>query len=193
MKRAVITNDDHWVVIDGIRYLRGDISPIEPVLTTGVKIRGDNVNPMVIAVDGTTVNGVAVASQADLIEWFEQNSFKTGGGTGEGVQSVSGDLVDNTDPNNPKVNFNTNTVSTDDDPYQMSGRGTYTFTGDSATWSLPSISSTFGQVIRVISWGDGILTITGEINESGSDLEQREMTKGETATFTNNGFKWVIT
>lgn len=193
MKRAVITNDDHWVVIDGIRYLRGDISPIEPVLTTGVKIRGDNVNPMVIAVDGTTVNGVAVASQADLIQWFEQNSFKTGGGTGEGVQSVSGDLVDNTDPNNPKVNFNTNTVSTAEQEYDILRRGTYTFTGDSATWSLPSISSTFGQVVRIISWGDGVLTITGEINESGVDVSEREMMRGETATFTNNGFKWVIT
>lgn len=52
----------------------------------------------------TTVDGEVFGDAKSLAK--KLNSFNDGGGApGEGVQSVTGDLVDSTDPNNPKVNM----------------------------------------------------------------------------------------
>lgn len=54
--------------------------------------------------EDSTIDGVQVTDSAQLYSFFLENSFKDGGGsTGEGVQSITGNLVDNSDPNNPVV------------------------------------------------------------------------------------------
>src|SRR5690606_23861018 len=56
----------------------------------------------------TTIDGVAVASLQELTDFLDENLFRVGGGDGStGVASVSGTLVNNTDPANPVIGLPT--------------------------------------------------------------------------------------
>lgn len=107
--QATLTSDSNWVTINGDPHLRGTFVRFDPVSfdgDLGVEVSFSSLNKLYVAVDGTTVNGSDVSTQQELIDWFKTNSFKIGGGTGEGVQSVSagdGINVDNTDPYNPII------------------------------------------------------------------------------------------
>lgn len=99
---ATIVTNANWLQVDGARLQKGkwDLS----LTKAGVRLSdaGERID---IPYEGTTIDGDIVGSAGELFAFFEAQGFKTGGGTGEGVQSVSGDLVDDTDPNNPKVNM----------------------------------------------------------------------------------------
>lgn len=107
--QATLTSDTNWVTINGEPHLRGTFVRFDPVSfdgDLGVEVSFSSLNKLHISVDGTTVNGSTVSTQQELIDWFKTNSFKIGGGTGEGVQSISagdGIDVDNTDPYNPII------------------------------------------------------------------------------------------
>lgn len=88
MKSAVITSGDHWLSINTIAYLRGSITPIEPVTyidgREGVKI-SSSVKELVIDVDGTTIDGNNVGSQTELISFLREFAYANGSGGTDGV------------------------------------------------------------------------------------------------------------
>lgn len=163
-----------------------------------VKITGNNGETITLDYRMDTIDDESYDSQQELFDAI--SSFLIdGGSTGAGVQSVSGDVVDDSDPQNPVINFPVNNVVSSEPNLQIESRGTYTFTGDSADWELPLISSTVGHTVRIVDWGSTLFTINGHpedtdaISESGVNMQSRTLSKGETATFYNNSIKWVMT
>lgn len=68
----------------------------------GVRVSGPSISIQIFLTD--TINGQSFSTVKELRDYVDENFFK--GGTGpstDGVQSVSGDTVDNTDPQNPIV------------------------------------------------------------------------------------------
>lgn len=105
---ATIVTNPNYIQVDGARIQKGsrDIIPIQG----GVRLQNTGSGSSVdILVDGTTIDGDAVADQTELLEYLDSQGFKSGGtGPGtESVQSVTGVGVDNTDPMNPVVNLPT--------------------------------------------------------------------------------------
>lgn len=105
---ATIVTNPNYIQVDGARIQKGtrDIIPLE----NGVRLQNTGSGSVVdILVDGTTIDGDAVADRTELLEYLDSQGFKSGGtspGT-ESVQSVTGVGVDNTDPMNPVVNLPT--------------------------------------------------------------------------------------
>lgn len=65
--------------------------------------------------DEITADGQVFGTIDELKTWISANLFKSGGsdggnGVSNGVQSVTGNMVDNTDPKNPKVNRYVETI-----------------------------------------------------------------------------------
>lgn len=102
---AEIVIKENVVQIDTLKIGKGNANTSMAITSTGVVIINGGTR-LEIDWKGTTVDGVAVTSASDLSEKLEE-VFKRGGGAGGngGVESVTGDLVDNTDSKNPIVNL----------------------------------------------------------------------------------------
>lgn len=166
--------------------------------TKVVALRSNNgkVNWTLNPID-TTVDGEDFETAEDLL--IKLNSFRKGGGsTGEGVQSVNGNLVDNTDPNNPIVNFNDGMITgvniRSSDPIVFDKTGYYTYEGDDDIVSvLPDVVTSEGKrFILFNAEGEGTWTVEGDIYESGVDVPSLTMMRGENYIIYSNGNKWMI-
>lgn len=100
---AQITTETNWVRVDTALIQKGT----RDVIQTGTGVRLQSVGTgavMDIPVAGSTIDGSPVTDAQELFAFFQAQGFKNGGGAPvEGVQSVTGDAVDNTDPMNPVI------------------------------------------------------------------------------------------
>lgn len=197
-----LQSHDNYLEIDGMMSIqKGSVLKlIRSKLNDRVTVINEMGDRFSIELKDAELDGVPATSLNELYDYLKTNLFIDGGGsTGEGVLSVTGSLVDDTDAKNPIINFPVNNVTTNEATYQIDGRGTYTFTGVFGDWYLPLISETEGHTVRIIDWGSAGLTIHSHsedvdgISESGVNVETRVLSLGETATFYNNSFKWVMT
>lgn len=102
---AIIISNENSIEIDGT------IMPLNSRdvtrLNDGVRISKSGANSHIdIPLEDTSIDGVDVESVDDLMDFFRSKGFSLGGGDGSnGVASVSGNIVDNGDPENPKINL----------------------------------------------------------------------------------------
>lgn len=98
---AEIVIKENVVQIDTLKIGKGNANTSMAITSTGVVIINGG-SRLEIDWEGTTVDGVAVTSSDDLSSKLEE-VFKKGGSAGGngGVESVTGDGVDDTDPSNP--------------------------------------------------------------------------------------------
>lgn len=108
---AEIVTNPNWIQIDDARIQKGsrDIIP----MASGVRLQNVSNGLYVdIPVAGSTIDGDPISDVDELLTYLDSQGFKPGG-TGpieNGVQSVTGAGVDNTDPKNPVIsqpNWNT--------------------------------------------------------------------------------------
>lgn len=74
-------------------------------ILNGVRILFNTGVTQDLKVSESKIDGVDVTSSGELFDFFKAQSFNVGGnGSSDGVQSISGSSVDNTDPKNPIIN-----------------------------------------------------------------------------------------
>lgn len=101
---ANIVSKEKCIVIDGASIPLNSMTCSEITNGAMLTIIGGTGN-IRIMVNETTLDGNPVSNRDELISYLQENCFNLGGnGTSEGVQSISGSSVDNTDPKNPIVN-----------------------------------------------------------------------------------------
>lgn len=102
---AIIISNENSIEIDGT------IMPLNSRdvtrLSNGVRISKSGANSYIdIPLENTTIDGVPAESVDSLMDFFRSKGFSLGGGDGSnGVASVSGNIVDDSDPENPVVNI----------------------------------------------------------------------------------------
>lgn len=135
---AIITTNEKYIMIDGTSIPKNSftITTIE----NGVIVAGSDIGKLRIMVSDTTIDGNIFDTAQLLHDALNQYSFKDGGSAGgdgggvtetyvrsyvdnaianippnanSGVQSLRGDIVDNTDEKNPIVSLPTNLVTKD--------------------------------------------------------------------------------
>lgn len=88
---ATIVTNPNYIQVDGARIQKGtrDIIPLE----NGVRLQNTSSGSVVdILVDGTTIDGQAVADRDELLEYLDSQGFKSGG-TSPGPEVVTWDDV----------------------------------------------------------------------------------------------------
>lgn len=86
---SVITTSENYIVIDGTSIPKSSFTASK--IKDGIRINGTLTGMLTVSVSGTTVDGNEVLDIDELISLINQNSFKSGGGSGEGaVNSVNG-------------------------------------------------------------------------------------------------------
>lgn len=101
---ANIISKEKCIVIDGASIPLNSMTCSE--ITNGAMLSFlSGTGNIRLMVNETTLDGNPVSNRDELISYLQENCFNLGGnGTSEGVQSISGSSVDNTDPKNPIVN-----------------------------------------------------------------------------------------
>lgn len=190
----VIVSNEGSLVLDG----RSSI----PKGMFSTNISGSKVNVTFGAVSWSleystaTVDGESFDTAAEL--QIKLSSFKRGGGDGAGVASVTGNLVDNTDPKNPVVMLTDGMITgvniVDDTEIVFDLTGYYTYTGEADIDSqLPDQATTEGRRYIILNTtGAGSLKIIGNIFEAGTVKPDLTIMPGENYIIYNNGIHWVI-
>lgn len=79
---ATIVTNPNYIQVNGARIQKGtrDIIPLE----NGVRLQNTGSGSVIdILVEGTTIDGVAVADQTELLEYLDSQGFKSGGSSPE--------------------------------------------------------------------------------------------------------------
>lgn len=109
MAEITIIAKNNSVVVNGLQCEKGRLS----IAVSDDTILVNNLNGNLSEV---TINGNSYGTMQEFVDAADELLFENGGGApGEGVQSVTGDLVDNTDTRNPVVNLPTDVHSSGED------------------------------------------------------------------------------
>ena len=68
-----------------------------------VNVYGDNIPRFSLEAGKTTADGEDLATVEEIISFLDDNSFASSTAVSMGIQSITGDLVDNTDAQNPEI------------------------------------------------------------------------------------------
>lgn len=113
MAQITIIAKNNSIVVNGLQCEKGRLS----IAVSDDTILVNNLNGTLSEV---TINGNSYSTMQEFIDAADELLFDNGGGApGEGVQSVTGDLVDNTDPRNPVVNLPTDVLRQSDTTTEM--------------------------------------------------------------------------
>lgn len=109
MAEITIIAKNNSIVVNGLQCEKGRLS----IAVSDDTILVNNLNGNLSEV---TINGNSYGTMQEFVDAADELLFENGGGApGEGVQSVTGDLVDNTDTRNPVVNLPTDVHSSGED------------------------------------------------------------------------------
>lgn len=97
--KIILQSKANSFILNGMEYQKGAVPVNHSV--EGISINQNSAQLSEIECDGSVFGTIA-----ELNTWISANLFKSGGGsTGEGVQSVTGNIVNNTDPKNPIISI----------------------------------------------------------------------------------------
>lgn len=108
MAQITIIAKNNSIVVNGLQCEKGRLS----IAVSDDTILVNNLNGTLSEV---TINGNSYSTMQEFVDAADELLFEYGGGApGEGVQSVTGDLVNNADARNPVVNLPTDVLRQSD-------------------------------------------------------------------------------
>ena len=127
------------------------------------------------------------------VDWLLHKA-KQGGGGDVSWGSIKGDLSDQTDLVNEMNRLAGGNFVYSVEPFEFDEPGYYTYDSEEdETLELPVNGNAVGKRYIIMNTvGEGNLTVTGNILESGAETSTHTIAPGENYIIYNNGTHWVI-
>ena len=185
---ATIVTNPNYIQVDGARIQKGtrDIIPLE----NGVRLQNTGSGSVVdILVDGTTIDGVAVADRTELLEYLDSQGFKSGG-SGPGTEVSWNDVTDKPTQFTPSAHTHLaaditdlgTAATTDSADYATASQGVLAGTalqpGDLDT-KVPD-GGTSGQVLKKDASGNNVWSV--DANTTYAVITETEFNTGTSST-----------